>query len=160
MATTSHMSESGFQLVRAINVWSGDEGWELLFYYNFYRFGLAALLEHPPQVRFRDFMSVDRDFDADRVRHRVAAREVDDDLLDGLAGHLLGGMHGVADGLLGLVHADDGAVLDAFARLLADAGDARHSIWVLLGDEATDLAAADVERRDQTTICHFLGLSS
>ena len=44
MATTSHMSESGFSLVRAINVWSGDEGWELLFYYNIYRFGLAVLL--------------------------------------------------------------------------------------------------------------------
>ncbi len=36
--------ESRFSLVRAANVWSGDEGWELLFYYNIYRFGLAVLL--------------------------------------------------------------------------------------------------------------------
>ena len=30
--------------MKAANVWSGDEGWQLLFYYNIYRFGLAIIL--------------------------------------------------------------------------------------------------------------------
>ncbi len=38
------ISDSKSQLVKAANVWSGDEGWELLFYYNLYRFGLALIL--------------------------------------------------------------------------------------------------------------------
>ena len=38
------ISDSKFQLIRAANVWSGDEGWELLFYYNIYRFCLAVIL--------------------------------------------------------------------------------------------------------------------
>ncbi len=38
------ITDSKFQLIRSANVWSGDEGWELLFYYNLYRFGLAIIL--------------------------------------------------------------------------------------------------------------------
>ncbi len=37
-------TDSKFHLVRAANVWSGDEGWELLTYYNIYRLGLALVL--------------------------------------------------------------------------------------------------------------------
>lgn len=37
-------SNSKFSLIRSANVWSGAEGWELLFYYNLYRFGLAVVL--------------------------------------------------------------------------------------------------------------------
>ena len=33
-----------FSLIRNINAWTESEGWELLFYYNLYRMGLALLL--------------------------------------------------------------------------------------------------------------------
>ena len=40
----STINESRFRLIRAANVWVGDQGWELLYYYNLYRLGLALVL--------------------------------------------------------------------------------------------------------------------
>ncbi|MEM7561489.1 MAG: ATP-binding protein [Pseudomonadota bacterium] len=36
--------QSGYSLIKTTNAWSDDEGWELLFYYNLYRLGLALVL--------------------------------------------------------------------------------------------------------------------
>ena len=48
-----------------------------------------------------DLVSVDVDLDAKGTGRRVAAREIDDDPFDALAGHLLGGVHGVQNRGLG-----------------------------------------------------------
>ncbi len=91
------------------------------------------------------------------LRAEPSAGEVDDHRLDLDLRHPLGRMNGLADRDLGGFEIDDGAALEAGRALVADADDARevrapaqgfdlvHRLQ--LGDQADDLARADIEHR-------------
>src|SRR5262249_22355465 len=112
---------------------------------------LIALVEHPAHVRIRDFAAVDGNFRLDDSRGREAAGEVHHHLRDGLARHLLGGVHGAEDRLARRVEIDDEAVPHAARNRRADAEDARAALFHARR-EAAEFAAADVERRDQAAV--------
>ncbi len=107
----------------------------------------AALAEHAAQVVGADLVAVDGDLDLDALRLRVADREVDIGVADGVAGHLLGGMDRGKDRLFGRRHVDHGAGAQAVRDLMANAGDAQ-GIAVDARDEAAHLGSTDVDRRD------------
>ena len=109
-----------------------------------------AVTQRAAQVRVADLVARDGHLDADRARGRMPARQVDDDAADGLAGHLLGGVDRVHDRRLAVLHVDHGAVAHAAAGLLADTQNARPAGGVGRGNEAADLAAAHVQRGDQS----------
>ena len=89
------------------------------------------------------------------LRAEPPAGEVDDHRLDLDLRHPLGGVDGLADRAFGGLEIDDGAALQAERALVADAEDAgevgapAQRVAALhrleLGDEADDLARADVE---------------
>src|SRR5215213_407217 len=101
----------------------------------------------------------DRMADADRalemLRAEPSAGQVDDHRLDLDLRHPLGGVDGLANRAFGGLEIDDGAAFQPERALVADAEDARQvgppaqRVAVLhrqeLGDEADDLARADVE---------------
>jgi hypothetical protein len=91
----------------------------------------------------------DRHLDPDGLGGRIAAGEVDDDVLDGLARHLLRRVDGGAQRELRLLHVNDGAVPHAAGDLVPDAGDGRAAILGDARDEAAHLAGSDVECGDQ-----------
>src|SRR4029077_2551089 len=87
------------------------------------------------------------DLSLDDARSGETARQVDDDALDLLAGHFLGGMDGAADGIPDCLEIDDRAAADAARDLVADTEDAGPRLDPR--DKAAHLGRADVERRDQ-----------
>ena len=92
------------------------------------------------------------------LRAEAAAGHVDDDRLDLDLRHPLGGVDRLADRPFGGFEIDDGTALEAVRALMSDADDAGEmgpsaqggeSLGRLeLGDEADDLARADVEHRE------------
>src|SRR5262245_58943990 len=119
---------------------------------------MAAVIEGATQIAVADLVTGDVDLDADGLRGRVAAGDVDDDLTDGLAGHLLGRMHGGQDGALGRLHVDDGPALDLVGGLMTDADHLRAALVADAGDEAAHLGCADVEAGYQAAARQHLGL--
>ena len=131
-------------------------------------FQRAALVQHPAHVGVADLMAVDRDFNTDGLRHRPTAGQVDDHPAEGLARHLLGGVHGIQDRGLQLVGVDDLACSDPAGDLVtdpadADAGDsgtATHRGHARqqggsgtvsdAGHETAHLARSDIEGGDQS----------
>jgi hypothetical protein len=109
-------------------------------------------------------VTVDRDLDPDGTGGRIATRQVHHHAVDCLAGHLLGGVHGVQDRGLGLFHVHDHAATQAPTGLLADADDIGSGVAVVTRDEATDLAAPHIKARGQAVsaqpffhiVFHFL----
>jgi hypothetical protein len=102
------------------------------------------------------------------LAERAAARDVDEHLGDGLAGHALGLVDRHPDGALRLVEVDHDAALDAAGRLVAHAEnlDARLDLLAGLGapagnhlaDHAAGLGGADIERGDDLrTLVRLLG---
>ena len=78
---------------------------------------LPALLHDAAQVRVADLMAGDGDVDRDRMRERGwPAVDVDPGVAQGLARHLLGGVDGGGDRLLGRLHVDDRTGLRRRAR--------------------------------------------
>src|SRR5262249_47439784 len=120
---------------------------------------LVAVVEGAPQVGVADLVAGDVDVDADGLRGRMAAGDVHHDLADGLAGHLLGGVHGGEDGVLGRLHVDDGAALEAVGDLVADADHLRMALVADARDEAAHLGGADIETGDDATARHMSRLS-
>ena len=106
------------------------------------------LAQNAADIAIGHFVAADGDLDAESVRGRVAAADADHDLLDPFAAHLLGGVDGGRQRVLGRLHVDDVAALDAARLLVADADHAQLVVSLDAGDEAADLAAAEVERRD------------
>ncbi len=74
---------------------------------------VIALLENAPHVGVADLVAGGRDLDIDDARGREAARQVDDDLGDRLAGHLLGGVDRAEHRGARRVEVDDDAVAHA-----------------------------------------------
>ncbi len=76
----------------------------------------------------------------------------DRDALDIDPGHALGALHGLGDGLSGLIDIDDGAAAHAVGLDIADASRGQGAIApadaIGLHDEAGDLGGAEVHRRN------------
>ncbi len=68
---------------------------------------LAAMHQHALKIVFGDFTARERHLDADGLRGRIAAGEIEHHFLDRLAGHLFGGVDGGEDRHLRLFHVDD-----------------------------------------------------
>src|SRR5581483_176528 len=84
----------------------------------------------------------------DDARWQKPARLVDDDALDRLAGHLLGGVDRVADRIAGGFEVDHLAAAHSARHLMPDADDARP-LGLDPGDKAADLRRADIDRGDE-----------
>ncbi len=117
--------------------------------------GVAALVEDASEIRFPDFVAVDCNLDPDGAGDGVAAAQVHDDLFNCLTGHLLCCVHGIADCVFGPFHADDGAVFDTLAGLLADTNDPRLAVCLTSRDETTSLARTNIQGRYQSSFCHY-----
>ena len=104
------------------------------------------------EVAVADRMSAQRDAGLNAVAGHLADSGGDDDAGDGALGRALGAFDGVADGLGGLVHVDDGPALDAARLDVAGAGDADGAVGVAhalgLHDEAGDLGLAQIQSGD------------
>jgi len=120
----------------------------------------ARQIEHAPDVGVADFVAVDRHLDRHARRTRLAARDVDQNVVDALIRHLFGGVDRGADRGFGLVHVHHGAVLDAARPVMADAENPRIAVVAGTRNEAGNLGRADVERGDgavaRAGFCHSL----
>ena len=76
----------------------------------------VAAFEHLAHVAVGDLAPPDADFRLDDARGGKPARQVGDGPLDRLAGHFLGGVHGVADRVAGGIEVDDRRAASARAR--------------------------------------------
>ena len=90
------------------------------------RIWARAMCEGARQVRVADRLGAQRDAGLDPVAGQLAAGGGHGHAGDGDAGHGLGPLDGLGDGLGRLVHVDDGAAAHA-ARL--DIADARDAGW-------------------------------
>ena len=109
--------------------------------------GLAqhvSVVEHALQFALADLAAGDADLGLDDPRAGKAARQVGDDLLDRLAGHLLGGVHRAGNRGAGGFEIDDRAVAQPAGDLMADADDLRP-LGLDPRDKAAHFARADVE---------------
>ena len=119
---------------------------------------VAAGGEHAADILLGDRLAGEIDGSRAGLAGEAAGGNVDDERLDGDAGHALGGVDGDADGLLGRVEIGDDARLDAARSLMADAEHfdgvgAPTERLARFGrseprDEAADLGRADVEDRN------------
>src|SRR5207248_8635582 len=106
-----------------------------------------AALQHLTHIRVTDLAPRHIDLGLDDARSGEAAGQVDEDALDLLAGHFLGGMDGAANGISDRLEIDDRAAADAARDLVADAQDARRCLDPC--DKAAYFGRADVERCDE-----------
>ena len=123
----------------------------------------AGRFEHAMHVAVAHRLAAQRDVGVVDARAEPAAGHVDDDGLDLHPGHALGGIDREPDRLLGRLEVDDRAALHAARALVADADDAgamRAAAQRLAsvdrrqpGDQADDLAGADVEHRQHRRSC-------
>ena len=79
----------------------------------------------------------------------MAAADIDEDVPYLFAGHLFSRINGADHGMLGVIHVDDRARLDALAGVMADPGHADAIVLVNLRNEAADFAGTDVQRCNQ-----------
>lgn len=122
---------------------------------------LAGDGKHLAQVVGIDFLATEIDGRGVDVALQATGRDVDDQALDGEAGHALGRIDGETDHTFGGIEIGDDAVLHAAGFLVADADDldivraARKNL--ALGarrqpaDHADDLGGADVEDRNDVS---------
>ena len=111
--------------------------------------GVVVAAQRLSKVGFGHVVPRQRDVDGNRLRRRTTPGQADQHLVDGLAGHLLGGVHGAADRPFGKLHIDDHAAAQPLADLVADADDARPAAVIDPADEANDLGGADIQHGDQ-----------
>src|ERR671915_162304 len=87
-------------------------------------FGLMALVQCTPQIGVPDLVPGDRNLDPCRPGYRIAAGQIDQNLIHRVSGHPLCSVHRVQDRILGRLQIDDGAAPDAVAGMLTGADDA------------------------------------
>src|ERR1700751_2959359 len=81
---------------------------------------VGAGIEHAVSVVVAGLVSADLYARRIMFARNLAARDVDDDGIDTNAGHALGGIDGVADGLFGRLHIDDSTGFKPTRTLMAD----------------------------------------
>ena len=117
---------------------------------------LAAAAKQAPDIVFTHGPRSERHARRERLALETSAGDRNLHVLDGDARHALGGIHGRADARLGAVEMGDHAGLEAFGPGVVEAEHLElHGIApavepigrrLSLGDQAADLARADVER--------------
>src|SRR5580658_4384627 len=117
----------------------------------------VALAQHFLHLGVADFAPAQRDLDRHDARRRKAAREVENDVGDGLARHLLGGVDGVQHRGRGRVEIDDLAGAHTAGDLVADPQDAWAGL-LAARNEAAHLAGADIDGGDERAARARIGL--
>src|SRR5262249_11247949 len=100
-----------------------------------------------PHVGVGDLAAMQIDLALDEARSVEAPGQIDDDVRQRLARHLLSGVCGGEDRVARRLDVDDDAGLDPARELMADADDLRP-VLVAARDEAADLRAADIDDTD------------
>jgi hypothetical protein len=118
---------------------------------------LAGMIEHAPDIGLVDLMAGDRHVDVEVTGKRLARRKADQDLLDALARHVLGGFDRLADLGFGGLHVDHKTRPHAARNLMADADDLDGSVVLGPGDETADLGGSHIKGGNQSVSLAWLG---